>query len=240
MILWTSALGLLFQGIEGSNSSKDFAGLGVATSNFTFGSSLVGRVIITNTPQVLFSLIYLLYNSLFTSMLSTAESNSFAFRRKPLRVTSPQGAQRSTYYLQLPYRYAIVLMIISSLLHWLISQTIFLVNISVFDTNDLEQPAQAVSTCGWSATGLYTTLVAGLVMVAIAIGFGSRKYHPGMPIITSCSRAIAAACHPAPGDENVHLKALMYGVTHRTEDGREHVGFSSDEVTPLEGGKYYG
>ncbi|MCJ1381499.1 hypothetical protein MMC17_004610 [Xylographa soralifera] len=232
-------MALLLQGMYDSNALFS-NGLHATSSTFTVGNSLAGKVMVTNTPQVLFSLIYLFYNSLFTGMLSTAEINSLAYCRKPLRVSHPQGAQRSTYYLQLPYRYAIPLMVLSGLLHWLISQTVFLVNIAVFDTNSVKQPDRAVSACGWSASGLYTVLIAGLIMVAVLVGFGSRKYHPGMPLTTSCSRAISAACHPAPGDDDAPLKALMYGVIHQTEDGHEYVGFSSHEVKPLKGGRSYG
>ncbi|MCJ1398987.1 hypothetical protein MMC11_002189 [Xylographa trunciseda] len=240
MIYWVLALSLFFAGLGASRTSFSINGLGATTSTFISGASTASKVIITNTPQVLFSLIYLLYNSLFTSMLATAEVNSLAHRRKPLRVSDPHGAQRATYYLQLPYRYGIPLMIVSGLLHWLISETIFLVNVSVFDVNDVEQPSRSTSACGWSATGLYIFIVIGTIMVATPLGFGSRKYHSGMPIVSTCSRAISAACHAAPGDDNAASKALMYGVIHQTEDGRELVGFSSKEVKPLEAGKVYG
>lgn len=48
-----------------------------------------------------------------------------ATTRKGLRVTAPRGEQRSSYFLQLPYRWAVPLMIVSGALHWLMSQTIF-------------------------------------------------------------------------------------------------------------------
>ena len=50
-----------------------------------------------------------------------------------LRVTEPCGLQRSTYYLQLPYLYAIPLLIVSTLLHRLVSQSIFIAHIAVYE-----------------------------------------------------------------------------------------------------------
>jgi hypothetical protein len=50
-----------------------------------------------------------------------------------LRVTEPRGLQRSTYYLQLPYLYAILLLIVSTLLHQLVSQNIFIAHIAVYE-----------------------------------------------------------------------------------------------------------
>jgi len=65
-------------------------------------------VLIANSPQVLLSVLYLNYNGLFSCVVANDEWSRFAHSRKPLRVTSPAGQQRSTYFLSLPYRYAIV------------------------------------------------------------------------------------------------------------------------------------
>ena len=77
-------------------------------------------------------------------------------------------------------------------------------------------------------------------MIATPLGFGKSRHRSGIPIVTVCSRAISTACHPAPGDENAASKALLYGVIHQTEDGRELVGFRSEEIKPLETSKVYG
>lgn len=42
--------------------------------------------------------------------------------RKGLRVTQPHGYQRSSYFLQLPYRWSLPLIVISGTLHWLLSR----------------------------------------------------------------------------------------------------------------------
>lgn len=63
--------------------------------------TLFAAVIIANSPQVLFSTLYFMYNDLFTSMVTAAEWAQFATVRKALRVSKPKTGQRSTYWLQL-------------------------------------------------------------------------------------------------------------------------------------------
>lgn len=77
--------------------------------------STVLTIIIANSPQLILSFLYLTYNGLFTCMLLADEWNDYAHHRKALRVTSPAGHQRSTYRLQLPYKYGIPLIILSGL-----------------------------------------------------------------------------------------------------------------------------
>src|SRR3954447_13322803 len=50
---------------------------------------MIRDVVIINTPQLLLSVLYFIYNSIFTSMLSGHEWNRFATRRKALRVIRP-------------------------------------------------------------------------------------------------------------------------------------------------------
>ena len=94
-----------------------------------FGSrGLILGVLVANSPQALLSFLFLFltYNGLYTCMLMAGEWSDYAHKRKPLRVTSPVGAQRSTYRLQLPYKYGIPLTVLSGTLHWLVSQSLCL------------------------------------------------------------------------------------------------------------------
>lgn len=90
------------------------------------------NTLIANSPQIMASFIYFLYNSVFTNMLLGHEWATYSYKRKGLRVTTEgQGSQRSSYFLSLPYRWAIPLMATSSLMHWVVSQSIFFVIIEV-------------------------------------------------------------------------------------------------------------
>jgi hypothetical protein len=82
-------------------------------------------VIIANLPQVALSVAYLAYNGLFTRMLSEREWSHLSLKFQPLRVSRPKGLQKESYRLQLPMRWSIPLMVTSGVLHWLISNCIY-------------------------------------------------------------------------------------------------------------------
>jgi hypothetical protein len=96
-------------------------------------TSLLYRIIIfANSWQLLISILYIQYNSLLTSMLVNSEWQSYATKRKPFRVTTPVGYQRSTYFISLPVRYTAPVMILFSIMHWTLSQSVFLVYLQGF------------------------------------------------------------------------------------------------------------
>ncbi|KAK2020762.1 hypothetical protein LX32DRAFT_715118 [Colletotrichum zoysiae] len=64
---------------------------------------LLANVLVANSPRVLMSVLYLFYNNILTRQLLADEWLRY-FRRsekKPLRVSSPRGIQRSSYSLSL-------------------------------------------------------------------------------------------------------------------------------------------
>ena len=222
--------------------SKQWAtGLGSPISSALASLSLPAllNVLIANCPQLMLSITYVSYNSLFTCLVISREWLSYASERKGLRTSVPEGAQRSTFWLNLPYRYSLPLLVASGLLHWLLSQSIFLTQVNVMDANG--KPAMAnISTVGWSSLSLTLLLLLGGIMILTVFGFGFKRYpSSGMPIASICSRAISAACHPKPGQYDEATKRLQYGVMGKSDDGREFVGFSSTNVEPLVQGNLY-
>lgn len=98
-------------------------------SNF---HTVMENALVAKIVQVVVSMIHLLYNSLFTWMLLGYEWATYAHQRKSLRVSGMQEAeQRSTYFLSLPYKFAIPLIVMNRVLHWLTSQSIFFVALEV-------------------------------------------------------------------------------------------------------------
>jgi hypothetical protein len=70
------------------------------------------------------------------------EWSGFAKERKTLRVSAPVGIQRSTYFISLPLKYGIPMMVLFSLEHWLLSQSTFLSGVIRFEwSNDPLQGA---------------------------------------------------------------------------------------------------
>jgi hypothetical protein len=203
------------------------------------GSTVIVSVLIANSPQPILSFIYLLFNGVFTSMFLAEEWSDFAHKRKNLRVSRPKTGQRSTYFLELPYRYAVPLMIFSGVLHWSVSQSIFLAQVASFDKyGELHDPAM-ISTCGYSPIAIVITLIVGTFLALFVSVLGLRKYKPGMPLAGSCSAAISAACHGRAGIDTT--APLQWGVT--SEEGVEigHCAFSDRAVrTPIDGVLYAG
>ena len=98
------------------------------------GGDITGAVLIANSPQLTISMSYMLFNGIFTCMLLTSEHLDYSLHRKSLRVSERRGTQRTTYWLHLPYRYSMPLMAVMALLHYLVSESIFVVAISLYDS----------------------------------------------------------------------------------------------------------
>lgn len=171
-------------------------------------------------------------------MLMEDEWNRFAVERKPLRVTSPTTNQRSTYYLSLPYVYALPLAVCSGLMHWLVSQSLFLARITIYDSNGTQDMrAPDFSTCGYSAIAIIFALIVGSLMVLALIATGFRRFRSGMPLGANCSAAISAACHRPPEDWNAPQKPVMWGMVDDKNAPVGHCALSAMEVNPPVEGK---
>lgn len=220
----------------------------------TGSAGLISNVVVANIPQLLLSFLYLNYNGLMTVMSLARESSRYGIRRNGLRVSAtPRGAQRSTYFLQLPYRFSVPIIIVTGMLHWLISQSIFLVSIEAMmllgpqesirggtQLWDTEAP-RSLMTCGYSPPAILASIVVASILLIGIISMGFVKLPSSMPVAASCSAAIAAACH-APIDEiedNNAEKAVMWGDAGEDEKGIGHCGFLIKEVRCPENGKLY-
>lgn len=210
----------------------------------TLGHNLLVNVLVANTPQTGISFIYLVYTHAFTCMVSAYEWGKFSQVRKPLRVSRPcpRTAQRSTYWLNLPYRFIVPIMGLVAILHWLSARSIFFVQLTPYDINGVAVPAAKFDSCAISVTAIfYATVIIATLVVAL-LGFSLCSLPPGMPIAGSCSLAISAAAHAAEGEDDPGALPLMYGVLETdSRDGLEEVrvGFSSRAVSALKKGKGY-
>ena len=193
----------------GTVHNNNLVKLGKAQS---YQNGVIGMVLLSNLPQILITGMYLAYNSIFTCMISNDEWVRFGSKRKPLRVSAPRGDQRSTYFLQLPYALSIPLLCSSALLHWLVSQSVFLARIRIFDMFGQENQDANITTVGYSCIALIlaTTVGGGMIICCIALGF--RHYPVGAPAISNSSRRISAACHPPKDELCIAYKAVQWGV----------------------------
>jgi hypothetical protein len=68
--------------------------------------------------------------------------------------------------------YAIPLMIVFALLHWLLSQALFLVRIDFYDNSDSMYDGAKISTCGWSNIAIIGAIIVGSLGVLVTLGIG--------------------------------------------------------------------
>lgn len=187
------------------NWSTDRQGLGALFSN----------AFLANVPQVILSAIYFTYNGIFTNFQLAIEWNQYSIKRKSLRVSSkPKRAQRSTYFLQLPYRFALPLMALSGLLHWLTSQSIFVVSVLLLSNTDVDQ--NEFLSVGYSPSAIIGVIVVGVFMIVALAVAGGRRLRGRIPLASVCSAAISAACHIP---------------TLSSEDGLDDIAPSMEEAT---------
>ena len=204
--------------------------------------SLIINVLRANAPQFAISLVYVFYNNVFTCMVGQHEYAKFASVRKALRVSKPEGKQRSTFWLQLPYRYVLPLMAAMAILHWLIARSIFVVQIRVYDLDHSFMPDKSVNACGYSTIALIFAVGLGGIMILTLVGFAFRRLDPGMPVAVSCSVILSGAAQAGAAEKDAAFQPPMYGVVLQPQAHGQQIqraGFSSKEVRPLMDGVIY-
>lgn len=166
------------------------------------------------------------------------EYSGYSVGRKSLRVTTPHGQQRKTYWLQLPFTYGIPLIAVSATVHWLISQALFLVHVEgvrrdgelYFTSFGLLSPAPALA-----------VLIVIICVMLTVIGMGFRQLKGrSMPIAASCSFALAAAAHRPDDDVDAAVLPVKWGEVVSMSSGKVgHCCFTSQEVEDPEPRKKY-
>ncbi|CAH0026570.1 unnamed protein product [Clonostachys rhizophaga] len=210
-------------------------------------AAVVCLVLLTNLPQAVFSFLYLLLNGIMTTMVATREWTNYADAiPKALRVSFPKRGQRSTFFLQLPYRYSLPLIISSVLMHWLISQSFFMVQMieirtweSQEDQEDIEV-TDITTTAGYSPMAMFLAGVVLLIVISTIARLGGFRFKGGMPLTGSCSVGIAAACHTF--EKTSSRRPVTWGVVvpaNRTPDGVGHCSFSNKRVDLPDQGSLY-
>ncbi|KAF2726781.1 hypothetical protein EJ04DRAFT_452677, partial [Polyplosphaeria fusca] len=213
-------------------------------------SNLLAIALIANAPQALLSLAYLALNALTSAMLSAREWAAFAHARKGLRVQArPRGAQRESYFLQLPWRYGVPLAGAGAALHWLASQSVSLVGVEWWENvGDWgREEWHDFGTCGVSPLAVLVFLLAGAGVLLGVVWLGMRRLGSAMPVVGSCSLGVAGGCQVEQGREEEQEREsgerkVQWGAVEWVDGSGEVVrrcGFSSGSVTYPEEGVLY-
>lgn len=233
-------------------------------------SQVIASLLIANLPQLVLSLFYIFINRYLTNLHLVQEWNDFLTYRKSLRGTwsAPRTGQLSTYCLQLPLQGSFLLMATTTILHWLLSSSMFIAVVRDYDaggalikgvlaSSNLLKKSEAggvsdtqsikfYASIGFSPTPIVALLaVLGLLLLCV-FGVGLRKLRSGMPVVGSCSAAISASCHQPSWDGDSETKPLLWGAVSKPEitaleryATTNHCCFSSVEVeSVVQGGEY--
>lgn len=199
------------------------------------------QVVFANSYQVMVSFLYLVYNNILTRQVLADEMMRFLRYKKALRVSSPENVlQRSSYSLSLPWKYAVPQILGFTLLHWLVSQSVFTVQTEVYGAGPKGSHKERLdgARIGFSAIGIVSATTWGAILAILLILNSIRPYKiavpQNFPRMASNSAAIAANCHRPPGDGDAYLFPVQLGVvTHEPTFGhtpacRGRITFSSD------------
>ncbi|CAG8277921.1 unnamed protein product [Penicillium salamii] len=206
-------------------------------------SSVVELVLISNLPQLFLTFSYHFYNSVLTSILAEAEYSSYGTQRKGLRVSRPQdnSALRSTYWLSVPFRYSVPLLIIYPVIGWAVSQSLSLVTSSEIRKDGID----ITYSLTYSPLAIIISLALFFVMGTSLLALGlCRRFKSKLPLTGACSVIISAACHP-PEPLDDAMNKVQWGETLFLPDGLEnepgvgHCSFISQETLLPSGDKDY-
>jgi hypothetical protein len=143
-------------------------------------------------------------------------------------------------------------MVLSALLHWLISQSIFVAVIETYKYTRTSQKWERYAAnsdwvddirCGFSPLAIIIVIALGVFMILVLLAAGSRKLKTGMPLVASCSGAIAAACHIKTGEDGLETSRakVQWGVTNASQGlySPGHCAFAAADVQMPQDGEWY-
>ena len=238
--LWYSIVG----GLHFSDRLKRF-GLGTedpATSlvsgttgqPFQIGPPFPAQVIMANLPQVWLTIGYLTWNNMIGRIWLEKEWRSYYRKRQLPRVSynSRQPGVRSARWLQLPYWLTGLLMSGSITLHWLVSQTLFVVEIYFANPN-----VSSVFHLHYSPLAIISVGTMSLVLV---LGITVYYFVPvkcWMPVMAGSTKIVFDSCVKLPSN-SLPRTGIAWGDISMGND--RCAGFGSVVGQMVKGVKYPG
>jgi hypothetical protein len=146
------------------------------------------QVLVANCPQIWLSIGYLLCNNQVTRIWMEREWRSFYLRRHRPRVShySRETGLLPTRWLQVPYWLTGILMALSTMLHWLLSQMMFVVEILTDKTGHAD--SQFYTNFSTFA-GLVVGAVATVLILALTI-YSFVPIRTSMPLMGGSTRMV--------------------------------------------------
>ncbi|KFA65890.1 hypothetical protein S40285_09480 [Stachybotrys chlorohalonatus IBT 40285] len=239
-MLIDSALTMREAGVNMSPSgiwSRRISGIAVFSGSGADRSfqHLMEAIFRANWLQVMISFLYLHYNNLLTRQLIADEMLGYMREdgKKPLRVSSPIGMQRSSYFLSLPWKYSGPLMGLMVVFHWLISQSVFLIQTSAVEAgrHGTRIPALDYTAYGYDIlSGIWACSLGLAMVIGILLLAGLRRWRDvpqDYQLMGYNSSAIECLCQRPRGDTDAHLFPISLGLVSG-ERGDAKIVFSTD------------
>jgi hypothetical protein len=240
---WASALGVTLFGAllwdeesswipQVSDRFKRY-GLGTVTIDLSRSPDIPffpALVIIANSPQIWLSIGYLLWNTQVTRIWMEGEWRSYYQKAHIPRVSqnTNETGVRATRWLQLPYGVTAILMMLSTIMHWLVSQTLSVVEIE-----------GKTGTSFYLNHSSFAILCIGMVASVLVLGMTIYYFIPvrtNMPLMAGSARVVFESCKRLPS--RLPSEGIAWGdISTSTE---RLAGFG-ETVSPLiVGAKYPG
>lgn len=233
---------------DSSLGAPDVQSLAAFKPDDTGSSGIVPTLLVANVPQLGFSLLYVVYNNILSKLLVAHEFDRLTMTKKGLRVSErPRGMQRASHFFSLPARFALPLMACSAALHWLCSQSFFMVRIDGVNAQGIIDQKDRLVRLGYSARGIVALISVsmGMLIATACIGAFVRM---GTPLHeTSMSAVISAACHPERFEVEPWLQEVQWGDVSEEGGVREgddgegvrHASFTARFAKPMIAGQAY-
>jgi hypothetical protein len=176
-------------------------------------TSLVQMAIVANLPQIALALVYFSYGSILTILFTAEYWSRFACKAQTVMVSTKIAKQQQTMWaLGSPWPYAIFLIVVQVILHWLVSQSLFVVQVFTQQSDGSRFKDPAIINCGYSPIAiLFATVVGGFMLLGVLI-LMFRRFRDGSPPVASTnSVALSAACHPLTFEEDAAYGKLRWG-----------------------------
>lgn len=178
------------------------------------------QLLLANAFQLIASFSYLFVNNILTRQFVAEQwTQLLSFKaKKPLRVSWPRGLQRSSHMLSLPLRYFVTSMALCILLHWLISQSIFIVLTEGYipGVEAQRQPRRDASRIGYSTIRIVLSIITwGAMILGLVLHSAFRRYRhlpTYFPRMGTNSVAISAVCHRPLEDKEASLFPVSMGI----------------------------
>ncbi|MCJ1444309.1 MAG: hypothetical protein MMC23_004810 [Stictis urceolatum] len=170
---------------------------------------IIPNLLVANILQLTSSILNVVYNNIYSKMLTSQEFDRYSHQWKGLRVSErPKGAQGTSRFFITQSRYAIPLLSISALLHWLPSKSFFLVRIDGVDTRGIVDGDDRLVRLGYSAKGIIAIIVVACVMMLVTLALGVLKRLSTGLGEASNSVVQSPACHIASDERDIQWKEI--------------------------------